>query len=106
MTISLAQTAGEPARQATQGGDGPDPAALAARAAAELPADFVRGAATTAYQIEGAVAADGRRPCIWDTFAATPARPGVPPYVHENGATFHDWHSNLMQAHRNTRGPA
>jgi beta-glucosidase len=74
MTISLAQIAGEQTRQATQGGDETDPDVLAARAAAELPADFVWGAATSAYQIEGAVATDGRRPCIWDTFAATPGK--------------------------------
>jgi len=51
-----------------------DPEALAARAAAELPADFVWGAATSAYQIEGAVAADGRLPSIWDTFSNTPGK--------------------------------
>ena len=37
-----------------------------------LPADFVWGTATASYQIEGAVAEDGRRPSIWDTFARTP----------------------------------
>src|SRR5258707_344983 len=63
MTISTAQIAGEPARQATQDGDETDPDVLAAQAAAELPAGFVWGAATSAYQIEGALAADGRRPC-------------------------------------------
>ena len=34
--------------------------------------DFLFGAGTAAYQIEGATAADGRVPCIWDTFAARP----------------------------------
>ncbi|KJC65238.1 beta-glucosidase [Agreia bicolorata] len=33
---------------------------------------FVIGSATAAYQIEGAVTADGRGPSIWDTFSATP----------------------------------
>ncbi|MCW2946523.1 MAG: beta-galactosidase [Actinoallomurus sp.] len=37
-----------------------------------FPAGFAWGAATAAYQIEGAVAADGRGPSIWDTFAHTP----------------------------------
>jgi beta-galactosidase len=37
-----------------------------------FPADFVWGTATASYQIEGAVAEDGRGPSIWDTFAHTP----------------------------------
>ncbi|MEU5288054.1 GH1 family beta-glucosidase [Streptomyces sp. CA-278952] len=37
-----------------------------------LPADFTWGVATAAYQIEGAVAEDGRSPSIWDTFSHTP----------------------------------
>ena len=36
--------------------------------------DFVWGTATAAYQIEGAVAEDGRGPSIWDTFSHTPGR--------------------------------
>ncbi|KAK1669456.1 hypothetical protein QYE76_057615 [Lolium multiflorum] len=34
----------------------------------DFPRDFVFGAATSAYQYEGAVAEDGRSPSIWDTF--------------------------------------
>ena len=37
-----------------------------------LPAGFRRGVATSAYQIEGAVDADGRTPSIWDTFCRVP----------------------------------
>ena len=36
--------------------------------------DFVFGAATSAYQIEGAITADSRLPSIWDTFCATPGK--------------------------------
>ncbi|MCH0563480.1 MULTISPECIES: GH1 family beta-glucosidase [unclassified Streptomyces] len=39
---------------------------------AALPHDFLWGTATSAYQIEGAVAEDGRSPSIWDTFSHTP----------------------------------
>ncbi len=36
-----------------------------------FPNGFLWGTATAAYQIEGAVNADGRGPSIWDTFAHT-----------------------------------
>ncbi len=42
-----------------------------------FPTDFVWGAATAAYQVEGAVHEDGRSESIWDRFAHTP------------GTTFH-----------------
>lgn len=41
---------------------------------AVFPADFVWGAATAAYQIEGAAEEDGRGRSIWDTFSHTPGR--------------------------------
>ena len=37
-----------------------------------LPADFLWGAATSAFQTEGAPAADGRLPSIWDDFCRAP----------------------------------
>ncbi len=37
-----------------------------------FPPDFLWGAATSAYQIEGAVHEDGRAPSMWDRFAAVP----------------------------------
>ena len=39
-----------------------------------FPADFLWGSATASYQIEGAVAEDGRAPSIWDTFSHTPGK--------------------------------
>ncbi|NEC96253.1 beta-glucosidase [Streptomyces albidoflavus] len=54
-----------------------DPAPLTAPAAPDLsglPAGFTWGVATAAYQIEGAVAEDGRAPSIWDTFSHTPGK--------------------------------
>lgn len=42
-----------------------DPAAL-------FPDDFVWGAATAAFQVEGSTTADGRGTSIWDTFCARP----------------------------------
>ncbi len=39
-----------------------------------FPKGFSWGASTAAYQIEGAVAEDGRSPSIWDTFSHTPGK--------------------------------
>lgn len=60
-----------------------------------LATDFVWGAATASYQIEGAVAEDGRTPSIWDTYAHTPGRV-------DNGDTgdiacdhYHRWRADI-----------
>lgn len=39
-----------------------------------FPADFIWGAATASYQIEGAVHEDGRGESIWDRFSHTPGK--------------------------------
>ncbi len=39
-----------------------------------FPDNFLWGAATAAYQIEGAARDDGRGPSIWDTFSRTPGK--------------------------------
>jgi beta-glucosidase len=39
-----------------------------------FPHGFLWGAATSAYQIEGAVSTDGRGPSVWDTFSHTPGK--------------------------------
>jgi beta-glucosidase len=39
-----------------------------------FPSDFVWGAATASYQIEGAVHEDGRGESVWDRFCATPGK--------------------------------
>jgi beta-glucosidase len=40
----------------------------------QFPPGFLWGAATAAYQIEGAATEGGRTPSIWDTFSHTPGR--------------------------------
>ena len=40
----------------------------------EFPDDFVWGASTASYQVEGAAQEDGRGPSIWDTFSHTPGK--------------------------------
>ncbi len=60
-----------------------------------FPPGFRWGVATASYQIEGAVAEDGRKPSIWDTFAATPGKVKNG----ESGAVacdhYHRWEGDL-----------
>jgi beta-glucosidase/6-phospho-beta-glucosidase/beta-galactosidase len=55
--MTLSSTAVRPKAQAILG----DPSYRGA-----LPASFAYGAATAAYQIEGAIDVDGKGPCVWD----------------------------------------
>jgi beta-glucosidase len=70
-------------------------AAVTTGSGAAFPADFAWGAATAAYQIEGAAREDGRSPSIWDSFSRTPGK------VH-NGDTgdvacdhYHRWREDV-----------
>src|SRR5487761_1107137 len=45
-----------------------------AGATALFPPDFLWGAASSSYQVEGATREDGRAPSIWDQFSATPGK--------------------------------
>jgi len=44
----------------------------------KFPEDFVWGTATSAYQVEGAAATDGKGPSIWDAFTSIPGK------IHKN----------------------
>lgn len=58
-----------------------------------FPKNFVWGAATSSYQIEGAVHEGGRGPSIWDTFCATPGKV----FQGHNGAVACDHYNRLEQ---------
>src|SRR6266540_6481612 len=65
-----------------------------------FPDGFRWGAATAAYQIEGAVAEDGRTPSIWDTFSRVPG-------AIQNGDTgeqacdhYHRWREDVALMRR------
>lgn len=67
---SPARSTRVPSARSGAAADRTDPEAAGDRP--DFPPGFVWGAATAAYQIEGAVAEDGRTPSIWDTFSRLP----------------------------------
>ena len=50
---------------------GPGDAAARPEEGPGFPGGFLWGTATASYQVEGAVAEDGRGPSVWDTFSHT-----------------------------------
>lgn len=60
-----------------------------------FPSDFIWGASTSAYQIEGAWNEDGKGKSIWDTFSHLPGKI----YKNQNGDLaanhYHLWHNDL-----------
>ena len=62
--------------QATSASAAPEVSAKQKKASKEnmFPKDFIWGAATAAFQIEGAAREDGRGPSVWDTFSHTEGR--------------------------------
>lgn len=55
----------------------------------EFPKDFIWGAATAAYQIEGAAAEDGRGPSVWDTLSH---KPGAIAFDHNGDVSTDHYH--------------
>ncbi|MGW5134485.1 GH1 family beta-glucosidase [Streptomyces sp. NPDC004135] len=62
---------------------------------AALPDDFLWGTATSAYQIEGAVAEDGRAPSIWDTFSHTPGKTACGDHGDVACDHYHRWREDI-----------
>ena len=60
-----------------------------------FPADFLWGAATAAYQIEGGVTQGGRGVSIWDTFSHTPGRTMGGDTGDVAGDHFHRWREDV-----------
>ncbi|MFE0677473.1 GH1 family beta-glucosidase [Streptomyces sp. NPDC058867] len=73
----------------------PDPIDLAA-----FPDGFRWGTATSAYQIEGAVAEDGRTPSIWDTFSHTPGKVDNGDHGDDACDHYHRWPEDVALLRR------
>jgi beta-glucosidase len=73
-TMPVGTGSGDSALQRNLPGDSTESRSALAQLDRRFPDGFVWGAATAAYQIEGAAQADGRGASIWDTFSRQPGR--------------------------------
>jgi beta-glucosidase len=64
-----------------------------------FPPGFAWGAATAAYQIEGAAREDGRGPSIWDTYSHTPGRTLGGDTGDVAADHYHRWEADLDHIH-------
>src|SRR5690554_7686171 len=60
-----------------------------------FPDGFLWGAATSAFQIEGALDEDGRGPSIWDTFTNQPGKIYKGQNAREAAGHYHRWAEDL-----------
>src|SRR4051794_36368257 len=60
-----------------------------------FPPTFAWGAATSAFQVEGAVDVDGRAPSIWDTFTRLPGRVASGDTADVSADHYHRWREDV-----------
>ena len=61
-----------------------------------LPAGFLNGFASAAFQVEGGAAEGGRGPSIWDEFCATPGRIADGSNGNVACDSFHKWRQDVQ----------
>ena len=65
---------------------------------ANFPKDFIWGAASASYQIEGGVREGGRGTSIWDTFSHTPGKIRDGDTGDLAADSFHRWREDVQLA--------
>ncbi len=94
-TAGAASMAGLLGSSVTGCGGAEEPQSGADTLGLTFPENFTWGAATSAYQIEGAATEDGRGPSIWDTFSHTPGRVRGGDTGDVAADHYHRWESDL-----------
>ncbi|GIJ47783.1 beta-glucosidase [Virgisporangium aliadipatigenens] len=75
--------------------DAPAPSPAASAAASGVPRAFRWGAATSAFQVEGATAEDSRGTSIWDTFTRSPGKIRGGDNADVSADHYHRWAGDL-----------